>query len=157
MEINITLVGQLITFAVFVWFTMKFVWPPLLKVMKEREQHIAEGLAAAEQGQHALELAQQKVDEQLQQAKQLAAEIIEQANKRSSQMAEESKQQIRKENERLLSIAQADIQQEWQTAQEKLRAEAAILATTMAEKILKQALDKREVQQALVKQSLEEI
>ncbi len=124
--------------------------------MKEREQHIAEGLAAAERGQHSLELAQQKVNAHLQQAKQQAAEIIEQANKRANQMAEESKQQIRKENERLLSIARADIQQEWQTAQQKLRAEVANLVITTTEKILARSIDSN-AQHALLKQSLEEI
>ncbi|WP_342220107.1 F0F1 ATP synthase subunit B [Rickettsiella endosymbiont of Miltochrista miniata] len=156
MEINITLLGQLITFSVFVWFTMKFVWPPILKVMKEREQRIADGLAAAERGQQALELAQLKADEFLQEAKQQAAEIIEQASKRANQMSEESKQQIRVENERLLAIARADIQQEWQTAQQKLRAEVANLVITTTEKILAQSLDSV-AQHALVKQSLEEI
>ncbi|WP_342147370.1 F0F1 ATP synthase subunit B [Rickettsiella endosymbiont of Aleochara curtula] len=156
MEINITLLGQLITFSVFVWFTMKFVWPPILKVMKEREQRIADGLAAAERGQQALELAQLKADEFLQEAKQQAAEIIEQANKRANQMSEESKQQIRIENERLLAIARVDIQQEWQTAQQKLRAEVADLVITTTEKILAQSLDSV-AQHALVKQSLEEI
>ena len=156
MEINITLLGQLITFSVFVWFTMKFVWPPILKVMKEREQRIADGLAAAERGQQALELAQLKADEFLQEAKQQAAEIIEQANRRASQMSEESKQQIRIENERLLAIARADIQQEWQSAQQKLRAEVANLVITTTEKILAQSLDSV-AQHALVKQSLEEI
>lgn len=156
MEINITLLGQLITFSVFVWFTMKFVWPPILKVMKEREQRIADGLAAAERGQQALELAQLKADEFLQEAKQQATEIIEQANKRANQMSEESKQQIRIENERLLAIARADIQQEWQTAQQKLRAEVANLVITTTEKILAQSLDSV-AQHALVKQSLEEI
>lgn len=156
MEINITLLGQLITFSVFVWFTMKFVWPPILKVMKEREQRIADGLAAAERGQQALELAQLKVDEQLQEAKQQATEIIEQANRRANQLAEESKQQIRIENERLLSIARADIQQEWQAAQQKIRTEVANLVITTTEKILAQSLDSV-AQHALVKQSLEEI
>ncbi len=156
MEINITLLGQLITFSVFVWFTMKFVWPPILKVMKEREQRIADGLAAAERGQQALELAQLKADEFLQEAKQQAAEIIEQASKRANQMSEESKQQIRVENERLLAIARADIQQEWQSAQQKLRAEVANLVITTTEKILAQSLDSV-AQHALVKQSLEEI
>lgn len=156
MEINITLLGQLITFSVFVWFTMKFVWPPILKVMKEREQRIADGLAAAERGQQALELAQLKADEHLKEAKQQASEIIEQANKRANQMSEESKQQIRIENERLLAIARADIQQEWQTAQQKLRAEVANLVITTTEKILAQSLDSV-AQHALVKQSLEEI
>jgi F-type H+-transporting ATPase subunit b len=155
-EINITLLGQLITFSVFVWFTMKFVWPPILKVMKEREQRIADGLAAAERGQQALELAQLKADEYLQQAKQQATEIIEQANKRANQMSEESKQQIRIENERLLAIARADIQQEWQAAQQKLRAEVANLVIKTTEKILAQSLDSV-AQHALVKQSLEEI
>ncbi len=156
MEINITLLGQLITFSVFVWFTMKFVWPPILKVMKEREQRIADGLAAAERGQQALELAQLKVDEYLQEAKQQAAEIIEQANKRADQMSEESKLQIRTENERLLAIARADIQQEWQVAQQKLRSEIANLVIATTEKILAQSLDSV-AQHALVKQSLEEI
>ena len=156
MEINITLLGQLITFSVFVWFTMKFVWPPILKVMKEREQRIADGLAAAERGQQALELAQLNADEHLQEAKQQAAEIIEQANKRANQLAEESKQQIRIENERLLAIARADIQQEWQIAQQKIRAEVANLVITTTEKILAQSLDSV-AQHALVKQSLEEI
>ncbi len=156
MEINITLLGQLITFSVFVWFTMKFVWPPILKIMKERELRIADGLAAAERGQHALELAQVKVDECLNGAKQQAAEIIEQASKRASQMAEESKRQIRTENERLLAIARADIQQEWQAAQQKLRTEVANLVITTTEKILAQSLDSV-AQHALLKQSLEEI
>lgn len=156
MEINITLLGQLITFSVFVWFTMKFVWPPILKVMKEREQRIADGLADAERGQQALELARLKADEYLQEAKQQAVEIIEQANKRANQMSEESKQQIRIENERLLTIARADIQQEWQTAQQKLRAEVANLVIATTEKILAQSLDSV-AQHALVKQSLEEI
>ncbi|MEN9471231.1 MAG: F0F1 ATP synthase subunit B [Candidatus Aquirickettsiella gammari] len=156
MEINITLLGQLITFSVFVWFTMRFVWPPILQIMREREQRIADGLAAAERGQQALELAQVKVDEYLNVAKQQAAEIIEQANKRASQMAEESKRQIRAENERLLAIARADIQQEWQTAQQKLRTEVANLVITTTEKILAQSLDSV-AQHALLKQSLEEI
>jgi F-type H+-transporting ATPase subunit b len=156
MEINITLLGQLITFSVFVWFTMKFVWPTILKVMKEREQRIADGLAAAERGQQALELAQLKADEYLQESKQQATKIIEQANKRANQMSEESKQQIKIENERLLAIARADIQQEWQAAQQKLRAEVANLVITTTEKILAQSLDSV-AQHALVKQSLEEI
>lgn len=135
---------------------MRFVWPPILQIMREREQRIADGLAAAERGQQALELAQVKVDEYLNVAKQQAAEIIEQANKRASQMAEESKRQIRAENERLLAIARADIQQEWQTAQQKLRTEVANLVITTTEKILAQSLDSV-AQHALLKQSLEEI
>ncbi|EDP46720.1 F0F1 ATP synthase subunit B [Rickettsiella grylli] len=156
MEINITLLGQLITFSVFVWFTMKFVWPPILNAMKERERRIAEGLAAAERGQQALELAQLKANEYLQKAKHEAADIIEQANKRANQLSEESKEQIRLENERLLAIARADIQQEWQAAQQKLRAEVANLVIIATEKILAQSLDSV-AQHALVKQSLEEI
>lgn len=156
MEINITLLGQLITFSVFVWFTMKFVWPPILKVMKEREQRITDGLVAAEKGRQALELAQLKADEYLQEAKKQASDIIEQANKRATQLSEESKLQIRTENERLLAIARADIQQEWQAAQQKLRAEVANLVIMTTERILAKSLDSV-AQHALVKQSLEEI
>jgi F-type H+-transporting ATPase subunit b len=155
-EINITLLGQFITFIIFVWFTMKFVWPPLLQAMQKREQQIAEGLAAAERGQHLLELAQQKADKQLQQAKQQATEIIEQANKRANQLAEEARQQIQAESERLLAIARSDIQLEWKTAQQKLRAEVANLVITTTEKVLARSLDSS-AQHALVKQSLEEI
>ena len=155
MEINITLLGQLITFACFVGFTMKYVWPPLLKIMRAREQQIAEGLAAAERGQQSLVLAQAKADEHLQQAKQQATTLLEQATQRAQQLAEEAKRQVNQESERLLNIARADIQQEWQAAQQRLSHEVAQLVIDATEKVIGN-LDSK-AQRALLKQSLEEI
>lgn len=141
MDINITLFGQMITFGVFIWFTMKYVWPHILKSMQEREQRIADGLAAAQRGQHDLELAQHKATEYLRDAKIQAAEILEHANKRGNQIIEEAKERAREEGERLLVVARADIEQEFQMAKQKLRAEAANLAIFGAEKVLARSVD----------------
>lgn len=141
MEINATLIGQMITFIVFVAFTMKFVWPPIMKAMQEREQKIADGLAAADRGKHELELAQHKAIEQLRDAKIHAAEILEQANKRANQIVEESKERAREEGDRLLAIARGDIDHEMQSARQKLRQEVATLAVASAEKILSRSID----------------
>jgi F-type H+-transporting ATPase subunit b len=141
MEINITLLGQMITFAVFVWFTMKFIWPPIIKAMRDREQKIADGLHAAERGQHELEIAQHKATEQLRDAKIQAAEILDAANKRANQLVEESKERAREEGARLLTIARNDIEQEMQAARMQLRGEVAKLAVAGAEKILRKSVD----------------
>ncbi len=156
MEINITLLGQLITFAILVGVTMKYVWPLIIKIMQEREQRIADGLAAGERGQHELELAQHKAAEKLRDAKIHAAEILDQANKRANQMVEEAKERAREEGERLLTIARADIDQEVQTARQKLRHEVAALAVNGAEKILGRSIDSG-VQHDLVSKMLAEI
>lgn len=141
MDINATLLGQFITFAVFVWFTMKYIWPPIMKAMQEREKKIADGLAASERGQHELELAQHKATEQMRDAKIHAAEILEQANKRANHIVEEAKERARAEGERLLTIARSDIEQEMQTARQELRNEIAVLAIASAEKILARSVD----------------
>ncbi len=156
MEINITLLGQLITFAILVWVTMKYVWPQITKVMQEREQRIADGLAAGERGQHELELAQHKGAEQLRDAKIQAAELLDQANKRANQMIEEAKERAREEGERLLVMARADIEQEVQTARQKLRQDVATLAIASAEKILSRTIDST-IQHDLVEKMLTEI
>lgn len=156
MDINATLLGQLITFTIFVWFTMKYVWPPIIKAMQEREKRIADGLAAAERGKHDLELAQHKISEQLRDTKIHAAEILDQANKRAGQIIEEAKQRAREEGERLLAIAHSDIEQEMQAARQKLRGEVAKLAIAGAEKILTHSIDSA-TQQDLVKQLITEI
>lgn len=156
MDINATLLGQLITFAIFVWFTMKYVWPPITKAMQEREKRIADGLAAAERGKHDLELAQHKISEQLRDTKIHAAEILDQANKRAGQIIEEAKQRAREEGERLLAMAHHDIEQEMQAAKQKLRSEVAKLAIAGAEKILTHSIDSA-TQQDLVKQLITEI
>ncbi len=156
MEINITLLGQLITFAILVWVTMKYVWPQITKVMQEREQRIADGLAAGERGEHELELAQHKATEKLRDAKIHAAEILDQANKRANQIIEEAKERAREEGSRLLVIARADIEQEVQTARQHLRHEVASLAITSAEKILARSIDDN-VQHDLINKMLAEI
>lgn len=136
MSMNATLFGQAIWFALFVFFCMKFVWPPLVRALDERKQKIAEGLNAADRAERDLEVAQQKAAEALQEAKGKAAEIVEQANRRSSQILEEAKVQARVEGERLIAKAQSEVEQEINQAREQLRKEVAALALAGAEKVL---------------------
>jgi F-type H+-transporting ATPase subunit b len=141
MNINLTLIAQLISFAVFVWFTMKFVWPPIVKALEERKAKIADGLAAAERGQHEQELAEKKAAERLHEAKQQAAEIIAKAEKRGSEIVEEAKTDARTEGERLVTAARAEIEQETNKAREVLREKVAELAVAGAEKILRKEIN----------------
>ena len=141
MEINATLFGQMITFAVFIWFTMKFVWPPVMKAMQDRQQNIADGLAAAERGRQDLDLAQQRSTEILKEARQQANEILDQANKRGSQLVDEARAAAREEGERQLAAAQALIQQELNQAKEELRGQVVTLAITGATKVLEREVD----------------
>ena len=141
MNINLTLFGQMVSFAVFVWFTMKFVWPPIVKAMADRQAKIAEGLAAAERGQHAQELGQKKAAEVLHEAKGQAGDIIGQAQKRASEIVDEAKGDARAEGERLLAAAQAEIEQEKNRVKEELREQVAELAIAAAEKILQKEID----------------
>jgi F-type H+-transporting ATPase subunit b len=140
-NLNLTLVGQTITFFVFVWFCAKFVWPALIAVMVEREQKIAEGLQAAERADKDLELAQKKAGEQLTEAKNKAAEIVEQANKRAVQLVDEAKEQAKVEADRIVTAAHAEIEQEANRAKEELRGKVAALAIAGAEKILEKSID----------------
>lgn len=142
MNLNLTLFGEMITFAVFVWFTMRFVWPPLMKAMMDRREKIAAGLAAAERGQRDLELAQHKVTELLTEAKAQAAQIIEQAHHRANHIIEESKAHARAEGDRLLSIAKVDIEREFHAAREKLLHEVSSLVLTGAEKVLQHEVNR---------------
>lgn len=141
MNINATLIGQVITFAVFVWFCMKLVWPFLLNAMQDREKKIADGLDAANRAQRDLEQAQAKVEEQLRESKEKAAEIIEQANKRASQIIDEAKEAASQEGERLVAAAQAEIEQEANRAKEVLRQQVSELAVAGASKILAKSID----------------
>lgn len=141
MDLNATLLGQMITFAVFVWFTMKFVWPHIMKAIEDRRKVIADGLAAAERGQREVELAEHKVAEIIDHAKSQAAEIIDQANKRSNSIIEDGKQTARNEGERLIKLAHSEIDQERQQVKDSLLNEIAGLAITGAEKVLHQKLD----------------
>lgn len=141
MNINLTLIGQSLTFIAFILFTMKFVWPLLVKVMQEREQRIADGLMAAERADKDLELAQAKATAELKKAKQQAAEIIEQANKRSSQIIDEAKEQARQEADRIKAQAEAEVDRQVSQAREELRGKIAVLAVAGAEKVLGESID----------------
>lgn len=141
MNINWTLVGQIIAFVIFVLFCLKYVWPPLTNAMQERQKKIADGLDAANRAERDLKLAQEKATAQLREAKEQAAQIIEQANKRANQIIDEAKESARQEGERLKAAAQADIEQEVNRAKETLRAQVAALAVAGATKILGSAVD----------------
>jgi F-type H+-transporting ATPase subunit b len=140
-NINLTLIGQTITFFVFIWFCMKFVWPALISMMEEREKKIADGLEAADRADKDLELAQKKATEKLHEAKQEAAAIVEQANKRANQIVEEAKEQAVAEGNRLKAAAEAQIEQEVNRAKEELRGKVAALALAGAEKVLGASID----------------
>jgi F-type H+-transporting ATPase subunit b len=140
-NINATLFGQALWFAVFIWLTMKYIWPPLQKAMHDRQKQIADGLAAAEKGRQELELAAQRATEELQKAREQASEILAQAEKRAGELVEEAKDNAKAEGERLITAAKAEIDQEVNRAREQLRAQVATLAVTGAEKILKREID----------------
>ncbi len=141
MNFNATLIGQSITFIVFVWFCMKYVWPPLMAALEERKAKIADGLAAAERGQKDLELAQSKVSDNLKEAKIQAQEIINQAQKRANEMVDEAKGIAREEAEKIKNAATADIDQQINSAREQLRKEVSSIALSGAERILKREVN----------------
>lgn len=141
MNINATLLAQMIVFAIFVWFCMKFVWPPLVNALAERKAKIAEGLAAAERGHQSQELGQKRAKDLLVQAKQEAADTVTLAQRRAAEVIEEAKQDARTEGARLLAAAQAEIVQEVNRVREDLRGKVAELAIAAAEKILEKEID----------------
>lgn len=156
MDINLTLVVQMLVFAAFVWFTMKFVWPPLAKAMQERQDKIADGLSAAERGRKELELAQHRVKDDLKHAKVQAAEIVEKASRRASQMIEEAKEDARLEAQRQLQLAHENLLQEINRAKDGLRKQVAELAVAGAEKILEREIDEQ-ANKALLDNLIKEI
>jgi F-type H+-transporting ATPase subunit b len=139
--INLTLFGQMLTFLVFVWFTKKFVWPPVMQALEERRARIAEGLAAADRGQKALEAADAQVAERLREARQQAALIIEQAERRGAELVEEAKANAEATGERMLAQARAEIEQETNRARETLRGEVAAIALSGAKQLLEKEID----------------
>lgn len=141
MNINFTLVSQAIAFSVFIWFTVKFVWPHLLRAIEERQKQIADGLAAGERGKKELELANHRSLEVLKEAKQRAGEIVIQAEKRASDIVEEAKENAKAEGGKILAGAQADIQHEIFGAREALRQQVAGLAVQGASRILRREVD----------------
>jgi F-type H+-transporting ATPase subunit b len=142
MNINATLIGQIITFAIFIWFTMRYVWPPIKKAMRDREKNIADGLQAAEQGHRDLELAQRKSKQIISDAKLEASHVLERANERASQTVEEAKEGARVEGQRLLDNAKTEIEQQFNQARDQLQNEVVNIALSGAEKILEKEVDK---------------
>ena len=141
MDINLTLIGQTIAMIVFVWFCMKFIWPPILNAIEERQEQIAEGLAAAEKGQDKLVQAQAEADEIVADARKQATSILDQAHARANEIVAEGKSDGVKERERQLAAAKAEIEQEANKAREELRGQVSAIAIASAEKILKREID----------------
>jgi len=154
-DINATIFGQTIAFIVFVWFCMKFVWPPLMNAIEERQAKIVEGLEASERGEKDLQLAQDKAGQYLVEAKTQAAEIIEQANKRHAQIVDSAKNDARAEAAKIKIGAEAEIEQETNRAREQLRRQVAGLAVQGAEKILARSIDVKMHQDILDKLATE--
>ena len=141
MEFNLTLIAQMLAFAAFILFTVKIVWPHMLRAIETRQKTIADGLAAAEQGHQALASSRRQAEEAIDQARGRSSEILGQAEKRASQMVEEAKNAARQEGEREKAAAKAEIEQEVARAREQLRDQVAALAVAGAEKILRREVD----------------
>jgi F-type H+-transporting ATPase subunit b len=141
MNINLTMIAQAVTFAAFIWFTARFVWPPLSRAIEARQKHIAEGLAAAERGKQDLEQASVRAADIQRDARQQAQEILAQAEKRASQIIDEAKVAAGEEGARLITGAKAEIEQEVSRARETLRTQVAELAVAGAEQILRREVD----------------
>ena len=149
MNINLTLIGQTITFIIFVWFCMKFIWPPIMNALNERRKTIADGLAAAAEGQRERERGHQDADQLIEQAKSQAQEIIAKAEKRGAEVVAEAKHEARTEGERIITAARGEIEMETNRAREQLRVQVATLAITGAEQILSREVDAEAHEQML--------
>jgi F-type H+-transporting ATPase subunit b len=143
MNINFTLISQAMAFAIFIWFTVRFVWPPLMRAIENRQKTIAEGLAAGERGKRELELASQRSGDVVREAKQRASDIIAQAEKRAAEIVDEAKVAAREEGGRILVCAKAEVEQEVFRAKEALRQQVANLALAGATKILRREVDEK--------------
>lgn len=141
MNINATLIGQTIMFALFVWFCMKFVWPPIMAALDARNKRIADGLAAAERGKNDLALAAKRSAELLREAKEKVSEIIALGDKRASEIVEEAKAQAKIEGDRIITAAKAEVEQEVFRAKEQLRTQVSTIALAGAGKILGREID----------------
>ena len=156
MNINATLLGQAIAFAMFVWFCMKYVWPPILAALEERKAIIANGLAAAELGAHAKELAEKQAVITLKDAKHQASEILSSAQKRSNEIVEDAKNIAKEEGDKIKLAAHSEIEMEVSQAKEQLRQEVTLLAVAGAEKILEKEIDAK-THKAVLDQLAEQI
>jgi len=143
MNINLTLIGQSISFIFFVWFCLKFIWPPIINALEERRKKIADGLADAESGHQKLEHAEIRFSEIVDEGKQEAATIISLAQKRGDEIIEESKQSAKDEGSRILEAVKGDIEQEKEQARKELRQQIATLVIAGAEQILMKEIDQK--------------
>lgn len=150
MQINATLIGQLITFAIFVWFCMKFIWPRITTTLTERQKTIADGLAAAHRSQQELEAAQLKVLEMVNEAKQQGAQILEGAQQRAHRMIEEAKERAQEESQRIMAQTRADISTEIEAARTKLYNDVADLAVQGAQKIIGRNINNQDSQRLVL-------
>jgi F-type H+-transporting ATPase subunit b len=141
MSINLTLIAQAISFSLFILFTVKFIWPPLMRAIEERQKQIADGLAAGEQGKQQLEASGRRANEEIGKARERAAEIVAHAEQRATQMIEAAKNAAKEEGDREKAAAKAEIAQEASRAREMLREQVAALAVSGAEKILQREVD----------------
>ena len=141
MNINLTLIGQMVAFLVFVAFCMRYVWPPIMAAMEERQQKIADGLAAADRASHDLELAQKEAVDRLAEAKKEAAGIVDSANKRAATVIDEAKAAAVVEADRVKELANAEVEREKAQAKEQLMAQVSALAIAGAEKVLAAEID----------------
>ena len=141
MNLNATLFAQLIVFGILVWFTMRFVWPPIVKALDERAEKVAEGLAAAERGKSDFEQAEKRVAEILAEGRTQVTDMVTNAEKRAAQIVEEAKEQAAGEAARIMAQAKADVAQEANRAREALREQVAVLAVKGAESILRSEVD----------------
>ena len=156
MDINATLIGQMITFAIFIIFTMKFIWPPLMKALEARRKKIADGLAAAERGQHDFQVARHKAKEIVYEAKAQAAVIVEQANQRAHKIDAAAREEARQHSDRMKQAATAEIEQQRLEAQQALREQVADLVVQGTERLLKKNIDKA-ANEALLKDLVKEM
>jgi len=140
-NLNATILGQAIAFVLFVWFCMKYVWPPIMAAIEKRQKEISEGLSSAERAKKELDLAQADATDQLKKAKAEAQVIIEQANKRKAQIVDEAKTEAEQERNKIVAQAKAEIDAERQRAREELRKQVGILAIAGAEKIIERSVD----------------
>ena len=141
MNFNATLIGQSITFIVFVWICMKFIWPPVMNALETRKKKIADGLAAGERGKHEKELAEERAKDILREAKEQAGEIITRADKRATEIVEEAKLDAKAEGGRMLTAARAEIDQELNRVREDLRGQVVSIALAGASKVLEHEVD----------------
>jgi F-type H+-transporting ATPase subunit b len=142
-DINMTLIGQTIAMIVFVWFCMKFIWPPLLAALEDRQQLIEEGLSAADKGKESLVKATAEADDIINEARKQATSILDSANQRANEIISDGKLDGIKEKERQLGAAKAEIEQEANRVREELRSQVSVIAISSAEKILNREIDSK--------------